>query len=132
MSAAHDRRGFLRGLAGLPLIGGAVTLIGNPVAAAEPITDDLRARYLGWLAREFTEALVEREWIGAERSMLQSVARGHAPDPGFALASAERRRRDLSHFVDPLLVPGCPPRPSEPPSTRAAVVLSAVGCDWRG
>ncbi len=42
MSAPSDRRGFLRGLATLPLIGGGVTLIGNPTrAAAEPVTEDL-------------------------------------------------------------------------------------------
>jgi len=33
-TTTHDRRGFLRGLAALPLIGGGVTLIGNPTRAA--------------------------------------------------------------------------------------------------
>jgi len=31
-----ERRGFLRALAGLPLIGGGVTLVGAPTAVAEP------------------------------------------------------------------------------------------------
>ena len=33
-----DRRSFLRQLASLPLIGGGVTLIGKPTAAAVPVT----------------------------------------------------------------------------------------------
>ncbi len=39
------RRGFLRGLVTLPLIGGGVTLIGNPTAAAEPVTKELLVNY---------------------------------------------------------------------------------------
>ena len=38
-----DRRTCLRGLASLPLIGGGVALIGNPTAAAVPITGPLLA-----------------------------------------------------------------------------------------
>ena len=41
MSDPLARRGFLRGLAHLLLIGGGVTLIGNPTAAAEPVTEEL-------------------------------------------------------------------------------------------
>jgi hypothetical protein len=44
-----DRRGFLRGLVSLPLIGGGVTLIGSPSAAAVPITGGMVATYLAWL-----------------------------------------------------------------------------------
>ena len=32
------RRSFLAGLASLPLIGGSVTLLGQPTAAATPVT----------------------------------------------------------------------------------------------
>jgi hypothetical protein len=39
------RRGFLRGLTTLPLIGGGVTLIANPTRAAEPINDQLLDTY---------------------------------------------------------------------------------------
>jgi hypothetical protein len=45
MHDPNTRRGFLRGLASLPLIGGGVTLIGNPTRAAEPVTLDLLDAY---------------------------------------------------------------------------------------
>ena len=38
MNAPHDRRGFLRGLAALPLIGGSVAILGKPTQAAVPVT----------------------------------------------------------------------------------------------
>jgi hypothetical protein len=41
MTNPNTRRGFLRGLTAFPLIGGGVTLIGNPTAAAEPVSRDL-------------------------------------------------------------------------------------------
>ena len=56
--ATHDLtthpacRAFLRGLAALPLIGGGVTLIGNPTRAAEPVTSDLLDAYNEWLFYE--------------------------------------------------------------------------------
>jgi len=49
VSAAPGRRGFLRNLVTLPLIGGGVTLIGNPTRAAEPVTPDLLDSYNAWL-----------------------------------------------------------------------------------
>ena len=52
MSAPSDRRGFLRGLVSLPLIGGGVTLIGSPTAAATPITPGMLATYSAWLEYE--------------------------------------------------------------------------------
>jgi hypothetical protein len=36
-----QRRGFLRGLTALPLVGGGVTLIGNPTKADVPTSDEL-------------------------------------------------------------------------------------------
>ena len=53
----HDRRGFLRGLASLPLIGGGVALIGQPTAAAVPVTDDMLATYQSWLGWERLKVL---------------------------------------------------------------------------
>ena len=47
-----DRRDFLRGLASLPLIGGGVTILGNPTAAAMPVTPHLMQSYLTWLEYE--------------------------------------------------------------------------------
>ena len=52
MADALARRGFLRGLAHLPLIGGGVTLLGNPTAAAEPVTEELLDSYSEWLHYE--------------------------------------------------------------------------------
>ena len=49
MSGPASRRGFLRGLTTLPLIGGSVTLIGSPTAAAVPVTGGVVATYLAWL-----------------------------------------------------------------------------------
>ena len=46
------RRDFLRGLVSLPLIGGGVTLIGQPSAVAEPVTSDLLEAYKTWLFNE--------------------------------------------------------------------------------
>src|ERR687886_251693 len=52
MHDPNTRRAFLRGLASLPLIGGGVTLIGNPTRAAEPVTPDLLEAYASWLFYE--------------------------------------------------------------------------------
>lgn len=46
MNAPSDRRGFLRGLVSLPLIGGGVALIGRP-AAPVPIVEAMGAPMLG-------------------------------------------------------------------------------------
>ena len=72
----HDRRSFLRGLATLPLIGGGVTLIGNPTAAAVPVTDMLLQRYGLFLAIEAREALIEcreRQQIADDPNRVASV-----------------------------------------------------------
>ena len=106
--APHDRRGFLRGLASLPLIGGSVALIGSPTQAAVPTTIGLLESYESWLA-----------W---ERHQLQTEMWG----------------RDVAQKCTTFLrvnVPGeqwhnpwrdgdtCPSA-----STRAALVLATVGC----
>ena len=106
----QNRRGFLRGLTTLPLIGGGVTLIGNPTKAAEPITPDLLNAY--------------NEWLFYERRMLCIEQYG---------------KRDAEHFIPCAGASGFHFPSFEAggwegvpkPSTRAAVVLSAVGCDWR-
>lgn len=108
------RRGFLRALASLPLIGGGVTLIGQPTAAAVPVTLDLFERYVAWLACEHAEALVQLEEL-------------RYPDE--PLLAADRRqwvRQPLFWFPDdPVARTNVL---STRPSTRAAVVLSAAGC----
>ena len=116
-----ERRSFLRGLVTLPLIGGGVTLIGNPTASAVPVTDALRDRYIDWLRTELGEALIEREGRRAPPEVAdisidwrREWCRGNRtlnPDP-----TSERFR---------LL-------PLVPPSSRAAVILSAAGVPLAG
>ena len=65
MNGPASRRGFLRGLTALPLVGGGMSLIGNPVGAAVPVTDDLHFRYLSWLAHEHREAALEYAYRSA-------------------------------------------------------------------
>lgn len=107
------RRGFLRDLLTLPLIGGGVTLIGNPTAAAEPITKDLLIGYSDWLL--------------LERRILNMELFPNAED------QAAARHVFLSNRVTEAfhLPPGGGWQDLPKPSTRAALVLSAVGCDWR-
>lgn len=116
-----DRRTFLRGLASLPLIGGGVTLIGNPTAAAVPVTDALCDRYVDWLSVELGEALMEREG--------RCAPSGHAD---FAIDfRREWCRQNRTLNPDPtserfrLL-------PMVAPSSRAAVILSAAGVPLSG
>ena len=128
MSAPASRRGFLRDLATLPLIGGGVTLIGTPTAVAAPVTHELLESYDAWLE-------YERRYLQWERNRdTEMVYRMHRP---FVMQILDREGRAKE-----------PPRPCDwipqdnlgaayhrhgtpAPSTRAALVLSAVGCDWR-
>jgi hypothetical protein len=51
--AEMPRRGFLAQLVKLPLIGGGLSLIGQPQAVAEPVTPGLLEAYRSWLVMEF-------------------------------------------------------------------------------
>ena len=114
------RRGFLRSLASLPLIGGSVAVLGDPVAAAEPITERLLNRYDAWLEIERAHLRVER--FGDRR---------HGPRSQFELVWHDVEKGEIFD-VDRGSLIGSGHRRGEPePSTRAAVVLSAVGVDWR-
>ena len=109
MSApSFHRRGFLRQLAGLPLIGGGVTLIGQPLAVAEPVTEKLMREYADWLVYEHPGVMEE---LGTDGGRAWQACFG-------AAFSWHRRHAPIGPIV-------------APPSTRAALVLSAVGCDWR-
>lgn len=108
MTGPASRRGFLSGLVSLPLIGGGLTLIGNPSAVAEPASELLLREYANWLAYERYRAQVEA--YGDDRGDWYSLQ-------GAAYRWHEQRGDRLNLIV--------------PPSTRAALVLSAVGCDWR-
>jgi hypothetical protein len=118
---SSTRRTFLRGLANLPLIGGSVAILGQPTAAAVPVTDALCDRYIDWLSVELGEALMERE--------------GRRAPPGHADFAIDFRRewcrQNRTLNSDPasdrfqLL-------PMVAPSTRAAVILSAAGVPLGG
>jgi hypothetical protein len=105
--AEMPRRAFLSQLAKLPLIGGGLSIIGQPKAVAEPVTMELLDNYMTWLVAEY---------IGLYREL---QANGHKVDINTRNAAA------VFH----------PPFGWDPefpaPSARAAVVLSAVGCDWK-
>lgn len=97
------RRGFLRGLVTLPLIGGGVTLIGNPTAAAVPVTPELLDSYDAWL-------FYERRYLRFERFGRNASDWVLLDNPG----------AQFHQSPDPLVAPQ--------PSTRAAAVLAAAGC----
>jgi hypothetical protein len=123
LRAPAARRGFLCGLAALPLIGGGVALWGRPVAAAAPVTLPLMQRYRDFLSRELLTAV-------AEIDMLQAPWRHFGPE-----AQERWRLAEVGSFVNriPPVAFVCDEGPatravaSAPPSTRAAVVLSAAG-----
>jgi len=105
-----NRRGILRGLATLPLIGGGVTLIGQPTASAEPLTDDLLHSYQAWLA--------------FEGKLLQAELNIRKPGSGDSIPTENAGGYFHKHDYDSW-------RTGRHASRRAAIVLSAVGCDWK-
>ncbi|TGD96197.1 hypothetical protein [Methylobacterium nonmethylotrophicum] len=66
MTGPSSRRGFLRGLTTLPLIGGGVTLIGSPTAAAVPLTGGMMATYAAWLHHEARAVRYAMGWEDAK------------------------------------------------------------------
>lgn len=109
------RRGFLRALTALPMIGGGVALIGSPTGVAAPASRDLLARYSEWLRIE--RDILHREMFpGVDPAVARVMSEGgaHASVVQFFVPDGFRSWRDAPQ-----------------PSTRAALVLSAVGCDWR-
>ena len=122
MSVPYDRRGFLRGLVSLPLIGGGVTLIGSPSAVAAPITDTLLGEYADWLVYEHSDLMRERFGQDNPRATQEWRARfGRAFDWHRARGHFCRSEPDGALLGDGKSFP----------STRAALVLATVGCDWR-
>jgi len=112
-----DRRSFLRGLAALPLIGGSVAILGKPTQAAVPVTMDLMQSYHAWL--HYEHRMLSYEMAGYDVRLAQGIEGcTHMNNPGADY-----------HFRQPYTgrpLAGWPEAPQ--PSTRAAVVLSAVGC----
>ena len=118
MTGLLQRRGFLRGLVSLPLIGGGVTLIGNPTAAAVVPDEALIRQYERWLEHEKFALFVERHggWryvYGDHREEIQAEI-----DAGTAPAWRMEERATLERHL------------ASVPSSRAAVVLAAVG-EWK-
>ena len=112
------RRGFLRALAQLPLIGGGISILGAPTAAATPITVPLLEKYHAFLSRESLATL-------AEMYLLKYP--GAPAQERWSLADVESYRYDVpccllreSAEIEKLIA-------SCPPSSRAAAVLSAAG-----
>lgn len=120
MSGPSNRRGFLRGLTTLPLIGGAVTLIGAPSAVAEPLTPALLDSYDAWLFYERRYLRFQR-YAGADKDL------GY--DRRFVIMDTETGKRFDWLAVDN--AGGAFHNQHPDPTGRAALVLSAVGCDWR-
>ena len=117
------RRGFLRSLAALPLIGGSVALLGCPTAAATPVTPALMRLYRDFMSRELMATVAELDQLAA-------------PWRHFGAAASERwDLADYRTFVDRIAPVSFVCAESNatravaaaPPSTRAAVVLSAAG-----
>jgi hypothetical protein len=118
--AILPRRSFLRSLVTLPMLGGGVSLIGAPTAIAEPVTDDLLWGYKTWL--HYEHRMLSSELAGHDHKRTKEIERWLFTDNAashwhFTGANAPSNG-------------GWPKSPQ--PSTRAALVLSAVGCDWRG
>lgn len=107
MTGPDTRRGFLRGLAALPLIGGSVALVGAPTGVAAQPTLCLMANYAAWLGAE--ERILRWELAEATGIPVAQMERMAMVSDDFHFP-ADRAWFDL-------------PRPS----TRAALVLAAVG-----
>jgi hypothetical protein len=128
----HSRRGFLRGLTTLPLIGGGLTIIGSPSAVAEPVTDQLFDAYVGFITHEHREVLAQHAYRRAVRRE-EEMMRKHGYRNAVYAEMCRQDTRELPHLQ-------WLPKDSEAldalcraadPTTRAALVLSAVGYDWR-
>ena len=125
-----ERRSFLRGLASLPLIGGGVTLIGNPTAAAVPVTDALHARYVAWLAHEHRAALQEHGFREALASWTPHPANYEPSAIEYAERCCRRGTEPMFWFPDvPDVIASVE---AAQPSSRAAVILSAAGVSLTG
>lgn len=132
MTGPASRRGFLTGLTALPLIGGGVTLIGQPTAVAAPVTDQLMIHYLGFISREFRELMVEMDRRQIEKSVAACLHWNGFVRPGYVEECEAHTRERLSWMNVPDLVSKGQLQAAAPPSSRAALVLSTVGCDWNG
>jgi hypothetical protein len=118
----QSRRGFLQALSTLPLIGGGITLIGQPTAAAEPVSEALLHSYKSWLQ-------MEHRMLSYELAKYDSEV-AHIIERSSFCGNAGDRWHFRHEMIDADRIAGWERQPQ--PSSRAAVVLSAVGCAWRG
>ena len=123
----RSRRGFLSGLTSLPLVGGGVALIGNPTAAAEAITPKLLDAYDTWLFYERRFLRYER-WGSADRE--DGWDRDWVLVHRSAVKDGYQGGGDLVRVDNP--AGGFHSSDIDQPSARAAVALSAAGCNWKG
>jgi hypothetical protein len=112
------RRGFLRGLVRLPLIGGGLALSGAPTAVAIPPDVAMLHRYCSFLVHE--HATARAEWCNWR----------YPGAYGFDL-STDVRTRSGEEILPYCWFPDDTPDivsaiRSAPPSSRAALVLSAA------
>lgn len=112
------RRGFLARLAALPLVGGSVALIGQPSSVAGQATPEMIEAYKTWLALE-----------------LRFLTWRMAEDPYFLRSYRLDARADRKERSDTILgyewYVGDSGKAHDDPYQHAALVMSAVGCDWR-
>jgi hypothetical protein len=117
-SRLAPRRGFLRGLFALPLIGGGIRLLGDPTAAATPVSVALLEKYRAFLVHELFATrmeltLMKYPWAFHDRG--QSL-----DDSSTWCAEAWWHELPSDPLAEALVT-------RSPASSRAAVVLSAVG-----
>jgi hypothetical protein len=113
---------FLRQLCGLPLVGGSISLIGSPKAVAEPITFHLLEAYKTWLH-------YEQRFLCWEMAKSDDFVSTYYP----SLAEKDHinRANEIGRQFTYIGDAGNHRVGGINPSERAALVLSAVGCDWK-
>ena len=111
-----DRRSFLRGLASLPLIGGSVAILGQPTAAAVPVTRDLINSYKSWLFME--HRMLSYEMADYRPDLAKEIERcdWHGTPGSQWHFQWGREGARLAGWLE-----------APQPSTRAAVIPSAAG-----
>ena len=95
-----------------------MALIGQPSAVAEPATEKLLWAYKEWLFYE--HRMVSYELAEHDRPLARCIERFSGGDLDWHFQWTGRGFRGPAGWID-----------APQPSTRAALVLSAVGCDWR-
>lgn len=117
LSRSLPRRSFLSGLTRLSLIGGSVALLGQPSAVAEPVTPELIEAYKTWLALEHRFL----SWQMAADPFFIETYRLKDDDQ----VARSKKIGGYEWYV------GDSAKDHDNAYSHAALVMSAVGCDWR-